>query len=489
MVTRPPAPLLALLGTVLVLGWTWALVTPPLHAPDEPEHFSYVQTIGELGRLPGGAGKPFSTELSRAADVTDLSHVVYSVHAKPEWSRLVADAFPAGAGPADDGGGVNNASTYPPLYYAVEALPYAVAEGAGVFTRLSLARMASSLWLLVTVTAAWLLAGELFGRRRLPQLVAAGTAGLWPLMTFVSASVNPDALLIALWTLALWLGVKVLKRGLTPGRGLALGAVAGAALVTKASALVLVPPVLAAVALAAWWGRDAGRGRAAVACALAVGAAALPFAVWTAARTSEGRSPYGQASEISANAGSERFNVREFASYLWQFYLPPLSSMKPVQHQFPVISQRPAVNVWLGSGSAVFGWVNVWFPKGVYWAIGVALALVAVLFAAASARWWRAAPRGGRLRRLVPAGFLVAVGLVTLAALHYTDYSFYAAQKGLFMQGRYLLPLAGLLAAAVGWALLALPRRWQGAAAGIWLGALVVLQVASLGLVLGRWYA
>src|SRR4051794_13572904 len=107
MLPRPPAPLLALLGTVLILGWTWALVTPAWQAPDEPEHFSYVQTIGELGRLPGGTGNAYSTELGHSTDVTNLVQVTFDMKARPDWSQRLADDFPARSGPHDDGGGVN----------------------------------------------------------------------------------------------------------------------------------------------------------------------------------------------------------------------------------------------------------------------------------------------------------------------------------------------------------------------------------------------
>src|SRR3712207_9244995 len=61
----------------------------------------------------------------------------------------------------------------------------------------------------------WLLAGELLGRRRGLQLVAAAVVGLWPMLVFLSSSVNPDAMLYATWSLTLWLGVSAIRRGLT----------------------------------------------------------------------------------------------------------------------------------------------------------------------------------------------------------------------------------------------------------------------------------
>jgi len=36
---------------------------------------------------------------------------------------------------------------------------------------------------------------------------------------------------------------------------------------------------------------------------------------------------------------------------------------------------------------------------------------------------------------------------------------------------------------------MAVPARRRGIVAGAWVGALLVFQIASLGLVLGRWYA
>ena len=96
------------------------------------------------------------------------------------------------------------------------------ARGGDVFDQLLAMRIVSLLWLLVTVTAVWLLAGEVFGRDRLLQLAAASVAGLAPMMTFLSASVTPDAMMYALWSLVLWLGVRILRRGLTWPLALAL---------------------------------------------------------------------------------------------------------------------------------------------------------------------------------------------------------------------------------------------------------------------------
>ena len=203
------------------------------------------------------------------------------------------------------------------------------------------------------------------------------------------------------------------------------------------------------------------------------------------------RGAFAQAAEVTGNgtrAGA--FNVREFASYLWQFYLPRVSALTPVRHHVPVVSERPVLNTWIASGSAAFGWVNVWFPKGVYWIFYAAVAFMFAGGAVAALRWWR---RRGPPERWRPAalgaGFLALVTLTLIAALHWTDYGFYRAHKGLFAQGRYLFPAAAALAALAAFALDALPRRARPIAAGVWIGGLVALQIACLGLVTVRWYA
>jgi len=84
------------------------------------------------------------------------------------------------------------------------------------------------------------------------QLAAAATAGLVPMTAFMSASVNPDALLYALWSLALWLGVRILKRGLTLTDAAGLFAVVGLAVTAKATSYALVPAAVLVLAIGLW---------------------------------------------------------------------------------------------------------------------------------------------------------------------------------------------------------------------------------------------
>jgi 4-amino-4-deoxy-L-arabinose transferase-like glycosyltransferase len=480
---RPPAALIALLAVVAIVGVAWALVTPAFQAPDENSHFGYVQTLAERFKLPGRPDRPpLSREQVVAGSLSNSDQTAQQLQARMEWSQAVYDRWRAQAArlPHDartNGGGGNPASSNPPLYYLYEAIPYRIAEGGDLFARLTVTRLASVLWLLVTVAGVWLLAGEVFGRDRLAQLAAAGTAGLLPQVGFVSASLNPDAALYAFWSLALWLGVRLLRRGVSVGGTVALFAVVGAACVVKATSYALVPAAAFALAVALW--RAHGRRVTAwIPTAVAAGAGLVAtLGVWFVIARLSGRAAAAQVSD--ATGRSAGFNLRELGSYLWQFYLPKL----PFQRSFPIPGDHlPVYDVWLSTSWAAFGWLEVRFPGWVYVVFAVVTIAVAGL---ALAGVWRARRRAD----LAVVAFLALVALILLAGLHWTEYRMLASGQGPFNNGRYLLPLVGIAGLAVATAL-----RWLRPAArslGVagTLAALLVLNVLSLGLCLERFYA
>jgi 4-amino-4-deoxy-L-arabinose transferase-like glycosyltransferase len=480
---RPPAALVALLLLTAIVGVAWALVTPAFQAPDENSHFGYVQTLAERFALPGQAGRPpLSREQIIAGSLSNSDQAAQQLQARMEWSRSAYDRWRAQAAllshdARTDGGGGNPASSNPPLYYLYEAIPYRLAEGGDLFTRLTVTRLASVLWMLLTVAGVWLLAGEVFARERLAQLAAAGTAGLLPMVGFVSASLNPDAMLYAEWSVALWLGVRLLRRGPSLGGAAALFAVVGLACMTKATSYALIPAALfaLAVALRRFHGR---RVTGWLPAAVAAGAAlVLTLGVWFVVARAAGRPA---AAQVADATGAASFNLREFLSYVWQFYLPHLSFQTPFD-QIPG-SHLPVYDIWLTTGWAAFGWLEVRFPGWVYVVLMVVTAGVAGL---ALAGLWRARRRVD----LAVVGFLALGAVMLVAGLHWTEYHMLISHQGPFNNGRYLLPLVGIaglaVAGAVRW--LRPAARATGVAAA--LAALLVLNVLSLGLCLERFYA
>jgi predicted membrane protein DUF2142 len=372
---RVPAPLGWLLVAVGLLGLAWAVLTPAWQAPDENSHFAYLQSVGERFDLPGDPERPFFSTEQEVAGVPET---------KPEWSeqayrrwQALEDRLPASA--REDGGGPNPATSNPPLYYLYTAVAYRVASGGDIFDRLLSARVASLLWLLLVTVGVWLLVGELFGRDRTLQLAGASLAGLLPMMSFISASVNPDAMMYAAWTFVLWLGVRALRHGLDVPTVAALTGVTGIAIVVKATSYALLPGVALVLGIGLWRLRAQPRGR----LAALVGAAALPLlatvGLWTAIARSLNRAASGQL--VGTGAGST-LDVKELGSYLWQFYLPKL----PFQTRFPNAEELPLYEIFIKQAWGAFGWLEVMYAEPVY---AVLTALTAAVLVAAGVALWR----------------------------------------------------------------------------------------------------
>jgi 4-amino-4-deoxy-L-arabinose transferase-like glycosyltransferase len=479
-----PRALTALLLLTALVGVGWALVTPPFQAPDEPAHFAYTQSLAEEFRLPGRGDRPLaSSEQALAGSLSNSDQAAQQLAVRMTWServyerwRRAAAALPDSA--RTDGGGPNPAASNPPLYYLYEAIPYRLGMGGDLFTRLELMRLASVLWMLVTVVGVWLLAGEVLARDRLAQVVAAGTAALLPMIGFVSASVNPDAMLYAAWSLALWLGVRLLRRGATVRGAAALFAVVGVACLVKATSYALMPAAVFALAVGLRRGVRAGSRSPAVAVAVAGAGAALvlTLGVWIVVARLTHRAA---AAQVAQAAGATGFHLRDFGSYLWQYYLPRL----PFQRPFPIPGDHlPAYDIWLKTGWAGFGWLEVHFPEWVYGVLTAATFGVAVL---ALAQIWRARRRVD----LAVLAFLALVSVTLLAGLHWTEFKMLTSGLGPFNAGRYLLPLAGIAGLAVALAVRAFPVVRRPAVAAGWLTGLFVLNLFSFGLMFERFYA
>lgn len=479
-----PRPLVLLLAAVAIVELAWTLVVPPFQAPDEPAHFAYTQSIVERGARPDEGPRAFSTEQIEALSASNAELTAGRLAAHPPWDERAEHAWEAVA--ADlaesdrgDGGGSNPAGFNPPLYYLYEAAPYVV-SGGDLFDRLTAMRLWSALLLLVTTAAAWLLAGEIFGRNRLLQLVTAAAVGLQPMVGFVSASVNPDAMVYALWALAFWLGARVLRGGLRVPDALALGAVTGLAVATKGTSVSLLVGVLLVYAIGGFRilrlrGTTGGARWTARRRGLVAGGVATAGLAAVAARVATGDRILPAQVELALPAGG---GVRELLSYVWQFYLPRL----PFQDDAMLPDDLPWYEVWIVKGWGAFGWLEVRFPDWVY--VVLAAVTIAALVGAGAALMRRRSAGN-----LWPAAFFAAVTLALLAGLHWTEYRELQLEGRALLQGRYVLPLAPLGGLALAASLTLAPVRRRALLAGIALGGLAALQALSLAVTMERFYA
>jgi Predicted membrane protein (DUF2142) len=484
-VRRIPRPLAALILVGAIHVGAWMAVTPSFQGPDEPAHFAYAQHLAETGSPPqklGGNGRHRSTEHTLAMDWGGLHSLIGVLGARPAWSDAeerrweeVEAALPSEA--SADGSGPNAIAGNPPLYYAYEAIPYHAAPGGSLFARVYAMRIASALLYLAMIPLAWLIAAELF-TPLWTRALAAAIVALQPKLASLSASLNPDVLLAAVWTAFIYVGVQTLRREPTRGRLAAAGLLAAASVLTHGRGLAIVGPLLALLLLSALRHRPPLR-RAAIAAAIPLGivaAGAVGLLVFNALAGEEG----AYSGEITG-FGEQHFNARQFLSYVWQFYLPKLQFMLPTIG----LQDYGFREVFVGGFFGDYAHLEITLPPTVVDVLEVGMVLLFVaLYTLAVARW-----RTVREWWHTPA-LLVSAGLSMILLIHLTSYRNMLITPGdpLFA-GRYLLPLVSIFAVAVIAVVAALPRRLAATAAGLIVGAEISMALSGLGMSLVRFYA
>ena len=488
---RIPAPL----RRIPTAGWicalvallnamAWALITPAFQVPDENDHFAYVQQLAETGRPPYRAETRYSPE-----ETQTLHHLrfrrVANRHAVGIWSTVEQreldhdlNARPGRLGPGASG----VAMLQPPLYFALEAIPYRIAEGGSLLERLTLMRMLSALMGALTALLAFL-----FVRETLPAAPWAWSVGglafaLGALFGHMSGGVNPDSLLFLSSTALFYCVARAFRRGLSLKLSLAVGVVLAVGLLGKLTFVGLLPGAAIGFGLVAI--RQVLGGARPWTLLLPVLSAAIALVpVWIVAvlntsvwgRPAVGAATGGQGYLSSSSSGT----VLGYLNYTWQFFLPPLPGMP---HDFAGVLTTQ--KIWYDGFVGLFGWINIRHPDWVY--------DVAVFPAAAAMvlGYRGMAEAGPALRRRIPELLVYAVMLGGLAGeVGLASYSLFLIHAGGFGQSRYLLPLGALFAAAVALMARGGGKRW-GPAVGV-LIVLVVLahDVGSQLLVISEWYA
>jgi hypothetical protein len=474
---RVPRSLALLLAIALVAGVAWCIALPPLQGPDEISHFAYVQKLAETGSLPwrsappANPGQPASTEVEVAGACSGLTTLEQNPAARAPASGVDEricftdlERLPPGA---RSDGGFTSADKNPPLYYLYEAVPYLAFRHATFFTRSFVMRLANLPLLLALVVFTWLLSGELLlGLPRGPALRALATAAvvLNPQLMMMTATINPDIALAALWTLGLWLSVTVVRHGLTRARVAWLVAVCVMAGFTQGRGLPLIAPVAFAL-FAAMWQRRA-HNRCAIVAAVAGGAVAVA-AAYVLLR-------YALRSDVTLA------RAEDFISYVWQFYLPKLGFMS--------VTIRPGYGVrqvFIDRFLGTFAQLEVSFSPATLDFLSRTAEVAALLATVGLVAYRR------RIARAPWVLVVLAVGaLGYLAMLHAVAYSSLLTSAGdPIITGRYLLPLVALYGVGIALALSWLPRILSALLSGATVAALAVLQLSALAIVLERFYA
>jgi hypothetical protein len=467
-------------ATVAVLGAaSWSILTPPFQSPDEPSHFAYVQQLAEAARLPTSSGYVFS--LAEEVALGDLEQygvhwhpLVHAISTPAQQRRLQADL----AKPLSrrGSGGASVAASEPPLYYALEAVPYGLGASGTLLDQLALMRLLSALLAGITACFAFLFVREALPGAPWAWLVGGLGVALAPLLGFMSASVNPDALLYAVSAALFYCLARGFRRGLTARLALALGGLIAAGMLTKLNFLGLAPGALLGLVLLSRRAARMGEPRAYRSLALALACAAGPVCVYVLVNLVSNRAALGPAS--STISSTKHGSVLAEASYIWQFYLPRLPGMRDF---FPGLSTTR--QIWFDRSIGLYGWLDTSFPGWVY-----DFALVPAALTAALCVRGLFAGRAALRRRFVEFAVYALMGGGVLVLVGADSYSGVALHAGGYGEPRYLLPMLPLFAAVLALAARGGGRRWGPAVGVLIVLTIVAHEIFSQLLVVSRFY-
>lgn len=457
----------------------WSLITPPFQVPDEPSHFAYVKQLAETRTLPSSHFFEFSSEEEVA--LGDLHQARLSllpptgtISSRAQQQKLEHDLTVAGEEPREGSNAAGVATSEPPLYYLLEAIPYTVGWHGSLLTRLELMRLLSALFAGLTAMFVFL-----FVREALPAAPAAWVASglsvaFAPLLGFVSGAVNPDSLLFALAAAVFWSLARAFRRGLTDRRAIVIGVISAAGLLTKLNFVGLLPGVIIGLGILALRSGRSSRSSAFRAFGIGAGIAVSPAVLFAIINVTSNRPTLGLVSSATSLVGHK--SIFGGLSYTWQLFLPRLPGMKA--YDSGIFTTR---QIWFDGFVGQYGWVETAFPEWVY----QVAAIFGVAILAACARTLIVLRQTVRARLAEIGVYIVmSVGLVILIG----GASYYGSEAETYTQARYLLPLLALFAAGLGLATRAAGRRWVPVLGAILVLAMVADDIFSQLLVIARYY-
>lgn len=442
----------------------WALITPPFQVLDETDHFAYVQQLAENGSLPTSTQRNYSQEETRIMEDLNFFNVVYQPQGRPiqssaEQRKLQRDLSQPLSRRGTGATGLS--SSQPPLYYALETIPYGLASSGTILDRILLMRLMSALMGGLTALFAFLFLREALPAARWAWTVGGLGVAFAPLLAISSGGVTPDAMLFAVSAALFYCLARAFRRGLSLRAAIAIGALIAVGFLTKLNFIGLAPGAMLGLVLLAV--REAKvRGRAVYSRELAIGLglAVSPVVLYAIANVLSNHSTFGVVSAMGAVVLHGR--AAHAISYVWQLYLPRLPWMSNEFGELLTTRQ-----IWFRDLVGLYGWNDTPFPGWVYGMAWVPAGLIAglCLRSLVVAR--------GHLRRR--AGELVtysAMCLGLLIVIGVASYEHAPISLLEYAQPRYLVPLI------VAWgAVLTLAARGAGRRWGPVVGALLVVLV------------
>jgi hypothetical protein len=226
---------LILIGfVVLALGFS---LGPVFEGPDEIEHYRFIRTIQRTGGLPNPAGQP-NGEYHQAPLYYLLTAPIAALFPDDEDFTQIESRRNPYYGFRVSIPGNDNKNIY--VHTRTEAFPYGESATARAVHVLRLFSVVIGVGTIFTSYAVFRTLWPDFPERRLHALAI---VAFWPQVAYISGVISNDSLAILLATISLWLMLRMQRFGPSWQGAILLGLALGAALLTKASLLVLALPM------------------------------------------------------------------------------------------------------------------------------------------------------------------------------------------------------------------------------------------------------
>jgi 4-amino-4-deoxy-L-arabinose transferase-like glycosyltransferase len=487
LVRRIPVAGRACFVIAFVNAAIWGLVVPPFQVPDEIAHFGYAQYLAETGGLPPQkVAPPYSEQEQQALQELGFFNVIGHPELRGILDQAEENALraqlatnPSPVGP----GGETSITDQPPLYYALEAVPYWLSPSNNILTRLVFMRLLSALLAAGTVLAVFLFLRELFPGTPWSWTVGALVVAFQPMFGFIAAGVQGDNLLFLASATTLFLVLRAYRRGFTRRRAAAIGAATAVGLLAKLTFIGLVPGIGLALLLLTWRAIPRGRAEALRSLATAVLVVAVPYVIYALLnsyvwhRGGPTAGGIGAATNSALPSGTH-ITLNETLDYTWELYLPPLWFM---HHRY--FATYPGWETWLNGSIGHFGWLDYVFPAWVYeYCLYIFYALSALgIVALIKLR--------DRLLGMLPMFACFGVmGAGLLGSIGYTGIRYQLTNGAQFAQARYLFPMIAFWGAFVVLAARGVGRRWAPVLGGVLVVAAMALGLFAETLTISRYY-
>jgi len=249
------AGLLLLIVASIFRGLAWSFITPPIYGVDEPQHFMYAENIGRSHMLRIEPSKKVPLNLWQLAHIEQFEEVRFRGHTlslanqeliRQQIQSLNTSTQSESAYVVDDNRLVvtkaNFNACHPPLYHLLVSLCERPLAGFGLIWQLSASRLLSIALGVSTVLLSFATGRTIWkDDNSILPLTLATLVSFQPMTTFTFSTVTNVSLDIALFSALLLLSVRTIYFGLTLKRGLLLGLIVSAGLLTRLNFLVAIP--------------------------------------------------------------------------------------------------------------------------------------------------------------------------------------------------------------------------------------------------------